>query len=208
LVVLFAGVLLIISVQSLKEGTDLVKLSPNSKPRIISATVKPTRVSPGDVMVVTAEVEDAHGISSVIANMGGIETIELQLKEGNVYHGIWENKWIVRSTEERKYITTITAISYLGEKATFEVGWEDPSAVGTSTTLDATYSPFQRKTFYANGTFWVFYSNGTHMVYSTSTDGSTWTTPTAVRAATVGNRFSVWFDGTYVHYAYAGGVSI
>jgi hypothetical protein len=79
----------------------------------------------------------------------------------------------------------------------------DPSVVGTSTTNLATLYPFQRKSFYANGRFWVFYSDGTNMVYSTSTDGSTWSSATTVRAATSGGQFSVWFDGTYLHYAYA-----
>jgi len=79
----------------------------------------------------------------------------------------------------------------------------DPSLVGTSTTSDATTFPNQRKSFYASGRFWVFYSDGTNMVYRTSTDGSTWSAATTVRAASYGYYFSVWFDGTYLHYAYA-----
>jgi len=85
----------------------------------------------------------------------------------------------------------------------------DPSVVGTSTATTATSYPFQRKSFYANGRFWVFYcKDGSNMVYCTSTDGSTWTSPTTVRAASYGDRFSVWFDGTYLHYAYASASSI
>jgi hypothetical protein len=87
-------------------------------------------------------------------------------------------------------------------------GQVDPSVVGTSTLNVATYYPFQRKSFYANGRFWVFWSDGTNMVYATSTDGSTWTSPTTVRACSNGNYFSVWFDGTYLHYAYAYSSSI
>jgi hypothetical protein len=79
----------------------------------------------------------------------------------------------------------------------------DPSLVGTSTTSDATTFPNQRKSFYANGRFWVFYSDGTNMVYRTSTDGSTWSAATTVRAASHGFYFSVCFDGAYLHYAYA-----
>ena len=73
--------------------------------------------------------------------------------------------------------------------------------VGTSTDSYATRFPFQRKTFYANGRFWVFWFNGANMVYATSTDGSTWTAATIVRATVDGAYFSVWFDGTYLHYA-------
>jgi len=82
------------------------------------------------------------------------------------------------------------------------------STVGTSTSNIATFYPFQRKSFYANGRFWTFYSDGTNIVYRTSTDGITWSAATTVRAATAGTDFSVWFDGTYLHYAYASTSSI
>jgi len=78
------------------------------------------------------------------------------------------------------------------------------STAGTSTSNIATQYPFQRKSFYANNRFWMFYSDGTNMVYRTSADGSTWSSPTTVRAANSGRTFSIWFDGTYLHYAYAG----
>jgi len=77
------------------------------------------------------------------------------------------------------------------------------STVGTSTANSATYAPFQRKSFYAAGRFWVFYSDGSNMVYRTSTDSSSWSSATTVRACTYGFKFSIWFDGTYLHYAYS-----
>jgi len=79
----------------------------------------------------------------------------------------------------------------------------DPTTIGTSTASTATWLSFQRKTFYANSRFWVFYFNGTHIVYRTSTDGETWTSETVIRVASYGYQFSVWFDGTYLHYAFA-----
>jgi hypothetical protein len=75
------------------------------------------------------------------------------------------------------------------------------STVGTSTDNWAVSFTFQRKAFYANGRFWVFYSNGTNMVYRTSTDGLTWSDAITIGACIEGAFFSVWFDGTYVHYA-------
>jgi len=83
-------------------------------------------------------------------------------------------------------------------------GTVTPSIVGTSSVFTAISRPFQRKIFFANGLFWVFYSDGTNMVYRTSADGSTWSNATTVRADSNGNgNFSVWFDGTYMHYAWA-----
>jgi len=78
-----------------------------------------------------------------------------------------------------------------------------PSTVGTSTDQWATCYGTNRKTFYANGLFWVFYSDGTNMVYRTSSDGVNWSSATTVRACAGGYMFAIWFDGTYVHYAYA-----
>jgi len=76
-----------------------------------------------------------------------------------------------------------------------------PSTVGTSTSLYATWEHHQRKVFFANGRFWVFYSDGTNFVYRTSSDGSSWSSPTIIGPATSGGSASVFFDGTYVHYA-------
>jgi len=77
------------------------------------------------------------------------------------------------------------------------------STVSTSTNAYATNYTFQRKSFYANGRFWVFYCDSGYMRYRTSTDGSSWSSKTIIRACSDGSRFSVWFDGTYLHYAYA-----
>jgi len=76
----------------------------------------------------------------------------------------------------------------------------DPSTVASTSASYPTGSSHQRKCFYANGRYWVFYSDGTNMVYKSSTDGASWSDPTSEVAADQGDRFSVWFDGTYVHY--------
>jgi hypothetical protein len=83
-----------------------------------------------------------------------------------------------------------------------------PSVVGTSTSQwNATRYPFQRKAFYAVGRFWVFYSDGSNIVYRTSTDGTNWGNAVTVRS--VGSGYcSVWFDGVYVHYAFADGSAL
>lgn len=60
---------------------------------------------------------------------------------------------------------------------------------------------YQHKTFYANTLFWAFYYDGTNIVYSTSSNGSIWSYPTAVRSVGNGEAFSIYFDGTYISYA-------
>ena len=77
-----------------------------------------------------------------------------------------------------------------------------PATVATSTTYTAVRSGFQRKGFYAEGLFWAFYSDGTNAGWEFSNDGTTWDGGfTSIGACTSGRYFSVWFDGTYVHYA-------
>lgn len=59
----------------------------------------------------------------------------------------------------------------------------------------------QRKTFYAAGNFWLFYSNNTYVGYKHSPDNVTWTDFVPLGSAFYGNRISIHWDGTYVHYA-------
>jgi hypothetical protein len=95
----------------------------------------------------------------------------------------------------------------VGTVAANDVLTVDPSVVGTSSSGYATAYPFQRKTFYANGRFWAFFLSG-GLAYSTSVDGVTWTSTTVIRSASYGYDFSIWFDGIYLHYAYAAGSPI
>lgn len=76
------------------------------------------------------------------------------------------------------------------------------AAVSSSNFYTATDLPFQRKSFHTAGLHWVFYSDYQNMVYRTSTNGITWSAPTTVREALYGYLFSIWLDGTYVHYTY------
>lgn len=78
----------------------------------------------------------------------------------------------------------------------------DPSTVGTSTTFAALQFGFQRKGFYAAGLFWAWYSDGTDAGWETSADGVDWSGAfTSIGSSAQGYYFSVWFDGTYIHYA-------
>jgi len=77
-----------------------------------------------------------------------------------------------------------------------------PATVATSTNVGAVQYGHQRKGFYAESLFWAFFSNGTNAGWEFSADGTTWVGAfTSIGACTEGRRFSVWFDGTYVHYA-------
>jgi len=79
----------------------------------------------------------------------------------------------------------------------------DPTIIAENTGMYATAYSYQRKLGYQNGRFWSFYSDSTNMTFKTSTNGYTWTDTTTVRPCTKGTMFSVYLDGTYIHYTYA-----
>ncbi len=91
----------------------------------------------------------------------------------------------------------------LFKKLGIKVGDEKKGLVGTATNSYATQCSFQRKAFYASGRFWIFYANSSSdIVFRTSTDGLSWSDETFVRdGGNYGPNVSVFFDGTYVHYA-------
>ena len=101
------------------------------------------------------------------------------------------------------YAITDPSVSDLAGTTTSDWAGNSTSTVGTTTAVAGISYPMQRKAFYANGRFWVFYSDATNLVFRTSTDGSTWSGTTTVRACTIGQNFSIYFDGTYVHYAHS-----
>lgn len=90
-----------------------------------------------------------------------------------------------------------------------------PGAHGVSTTTNsgiatgATSYPSQRKTFYANGYWWIFYeANGNGIYYQSSSNGLTsWSAPTlftnagSTSAADTATAFSAWLSGTNLYYA-------
>ncbi len=77
-----------------------------------------------------------------------------------------------------------------------------PATVATSSRYDSLQIWHQRKSFFAEGLFWAFYHSGSSAYYEHSHDGITWAEgATSIGACTRGFVFSIWFDGTYVHYA-------
>jgi len=78
------------------------------------------------------------------------------------------------------------------------------SIVGTSTDSVAFGATVRRNSFFANGRHWIFWFDGTNEVFSSSVNGTEWNaSTTAVTDVTEFNEFALWFDGTYIHYAFS-----
>ena len=75
-------------------------------------------------------------------------------------------------------------------------------SIDTSNDVYAVAEGLQRKGFYAEGLFWAFYRNIAGAPgWEFSADGTTWAGAfTSIGACVSGRDFSVWFDGTYIHY--------
>ena len=122
------------------------------KSHSVTASVEPTKVVPGDMMAIRAEVKDGYGAASVKAEMpyeGGYDVVELKLAEGDAYNGRWEGGWMVHDTIAKDYITAVTATNTLGESYSVEIVWSDPSI-----TLDfVSPTPNNLTTITVNNTF-------------------------------------------------------
>lgn len=116
----------------------------------------------------------------------------------------------MRATKKALFFTLILLVTIIHPFLAIvpQVQAEPIATVDTSTNYYATAYGYQRKSFHAEGLFWAFYSNGTNAGWEFSADGTTWEGAFTNIGACMGGRFfSVWFDGTYVHYVridYAG----
>ncbi|MDA4115290.1 MAG: hypothetical protein OK442_01890 [Thaumarchaeota archaeon] len=83
----------------------------------------------------------------------------------------------------------------------------DPSIVASNAGIDASAATGQTKLLYVNGGYLAFFSDGTNMLCSSSTNGTAWSSPTTIRAATHGDYFTVALYGSTVAYVDADGSS-
>ena len=118
---------------------DIIKKKIDRKtiPQIHDAWVNPEKVMVGDKMTIEVTASDSIGISSIQADMGGIETIELKKEEGSKREGVWRAVWKVHGTELKGYTTTVTASNYLGRKSQVKIEWVDPASWWNDSELDS-----------------------------------------------------------------------
>lgn len=132
----------------------------------------------------------------------GEERIPQILEGGTIFYQNWLCEGEGKVTHLIKVASRHVLKFQFGNQIKYAYNNPAPSTVGVTTGETALYYAFQRLSFYANGRFWVFYSDGTNLVYRTSTDAVSWSDAATIRTCTEGHMFSVWFDGTYMHYAY------
>jgi len=124
-------------IEKVKEVTGAWSPSAEAKdkPVFLSGSIEPMKVAPGDEVTVTVELKDDYGIEKVTADMGGIETIELEAIEqyNNGTIEVWQGKWLAHGTEIKNYQTMVYATNVLGKQATMSINWEDPTITDSFT---------------------------------------------------------------------------
>jgi|GEM_PF-6237195 len=127
-----------------------------SAPEITSAELYPPKVKEGDVLLITAELNDVAGISSALAEIdteAGKDRIKLHLTDGNVQSGIWRGHWIAHSTKNQKwYNLSIYATNVFGRQTILDTKYFDPvqnhsAAEVTAGTFDSGNFTFQNELF-------------------------------------------------------------
>ncbi|NOR84849.1 hypothetical protein GQ473_01920, partial [archaeon] len=101
-----------------------------SGPIFIDTKLWPKNVVNNDTIYLDIRAKDPQGIVSITVDMGGIETITLNLTEGDFYEGRWMGTWIVHDALNIEYNATITAINTLGYSNEINILWEDPIRIG------------------------------------------------------------------------------
>ncbi len=95
--------------------------------KILSPSVEPKKVRPGDTLTISTSIKSADGVGRVLADIGGIDTVSLKLMSGDIYDGVWEYKWKVHDTEEKNYTINLLVNDKKERQVTSEsLTFEDP----------------------------------------------------------------------------------
>ncbi|QLJ53529.1 MAG: hypothetical protein Sv326_1354 (plasmid) [Candidatus Fermentimicrarchaeum limneticum] len=159
-------------------------------------------LSPNESVRLGLNCSNSTDITKLTADFGNMGSYPLTA----VTKDIQFSKFIIDLTNGNGSFTISFPNGFkVGESAKFGFG---STIINTSTTAYAiAMYGSQTHTFYASGLFWNWYVNGTNISYSCSVDGISFVNRTAVRpcntADCFGGNFAVWYNGTYVSYAYS-----
>jgi hypothetical protein len=95
----------------------------NSDQNEISASLYPKNVHRNDTMYVNISVPFSFDISSVVADMGGLETVILSHWENNSYVKLWQASWVVPDVDSGDYVAAITLMNDTNGSFVLEKTW-------------------------------------------------------------------------------------
>ncbi|MCK5260779.1 MAG: DUF2341 domain-containing protein [Thermoplasmatales archaeon] len=88
----------------------------SSYPSISSFDVFPDMVNLGDSLLLNVSASDSVGVASVVAEISGLETVNLSFVEGTIvndtiYSGFWQNIWLVHDIDPGNYTIMVTVLN-------------------------------------------------------------------------------------------------
>jgi PKD repeat protein len=168
---------------------------------VVNATFTGTPLSGDTPLTVTFSDTSTGGPTNWNWNFGDSSGISSSQNPVHIY------------TEPGIYTVTLTAFNGISTDTETKTEYIEVTQstggvpIGT-TTLNTLSWPYQRRLFYANGRYWMFYSDGSNLVYKSSITGNSWSDAAIVyTGVTQNSRVTTFFDGTYLHVAYAAGVT-
>ena len=108
------------NVDESRAGSFKVSSAPDSFPKFSSGWINPKKPKIGEEQYISIKMRDPNGVKSVvleIQNEAGkitIETLNLELVEGNKQEGVWAGTWQVHNVQ-KQFRTVFTAENINGE---------------------------------------------------------------------------------------------
>ena len=120
-----------------------------SSPIISSFIVDPEMVNLGDFLLLNVSASDSVGINSVIADIGGFETVNLSFVEGTVvndtiYPGLWQSTYLVKDIDPGNYTAIVVALNKNNDSVSkqrfFKVLPVDDENISINDTIEPKYN--------------------------------------------------------------------
>jgi hypothetical protein len=177
----------------------------SSPPQILSASVYPEKVMPGQVMIVTVQAKDTLGIKSAIAifeNEKMPDERSIPLITGTRRDGVYETRWIVHDTKAQGwYNTTIIFTDILGKETQQAIAWQDPTVSHKADEITA--GTFGAGNFYFQNNLNVTGGFNSSLIYTSGGNVGIGTTSPAAKLEVAGaiNATGDIYTATWVDYS-------
>lgn len=103
-----------IAITGFLSNPDLIRESSPS-PIILNASVYPEKIKDGEVLLITALVEEAENVTANIKHEKGSDLVDLVLVEGDNKKGTYQGAWVAHDLKNQEwYNIAITATNQLG----------------------------------------------------------------------------------------------
>ena len=92
----------------------------------ISISLNPENAFNNDTMYVNMTIPTSYNITSVTADMSGIETLNLTLIDNTTLEQFWQTVWVVHNAEYGEHVVMITALDDMNTTYSAGVRWSIP----------------------------------------------------------------------------------